>query len=109
MFGSSVGNLFKASDKPRDKPCKVREGASYRHRGPGELTETAKVLHVGPDPMGIPHVRYHVMVESECDHSANFEDSRTLNIETFADYFSEPLDGEVSGETPPAPSLKPGT
>jgi len=101
MFGASVGNLFKASDKPLD----VREGATYRHRGPGELTETAKVLHVGPDPMGITHVRYHVMVESERDRRANFEDSRTLNIETFADYFSEPVDGETAA----AASLKPET
>ncbi len=48
MFGSSVGNLFKISDKPLDVGD-VREGATYRHKRPGELTETAKVVHVGPD------------------------------------------------------------
>ena len=88
MFGSSVGNLFKSGDRPRD----VREGATYRHTGPGELTETAKVLHVGPDPMGITHVRYLVMVESARENRAGFEESRTLNIETFSDYFSETVD-----------------
>ncbi|MDX1425861.1 MAG: hypothetical protein R3322_22145 [Kiloniellales bacterium] len=101
MFGSSVGNLFKSSEKLLD----VREGATYRHRVPGELTETAKVLHVGPDPMGITHVRYHVMVESERDKRANFEDSRTLNIETFSDYFSE----TVEAETPEPPPADPAT
>lgn len=88
MFGSSVGNLFKTSEKLLD----VREGATYRHSGPGELTETAKVLHVGPDAMGITHVRYRVMVESAREHRFGFEESRTLNIETFSDYFSETVD-----------------
>jgi len=91
MFGASVGNLFKTGDKSRD-PGEVREGATYRHRGPGELTETAKVLHVGPDAMGITHVRYRVMVENAREQRAKFEDSRTLNIETFADHFSESVD-----------------
>ena len=91
MFGASVGNLFKTSDKERDLG-EVREGAIYRHRGPGELTETAEVLHVGPDAMGITHVRYRLMVESACEQRAKFEDSRTLNIETFADYFSETVE-----------------
>jgi len=88
MFGSAVGNLFRTSDKPLD----VREGATYRHTGPGELTETAKVLHVGPDAMGITHVRYRVMVASARERKAKFEDSRTLNIETFSDYFSETVE-----------------
>jgi hypothetical protein len=88
MFGSSVGNLFKTSERLLE----VREGATYRHTGPGDLTETAKVLHIGPDPMGITHVRYRVMVESARENRVSFEDSRTLNIETFSDYFSETVD-----------------
>lgn len=88
MFGSSVGNLFKTSEKLLD----VREGATYRHTGPGELTETAKVLHIGPDAMGITHVRYRVMVKSARERRSKFEDSRTLNIETFSDYFSEAVE-----------------
>ncbi len=91
MFGSSVGNLFRMGDKPLDAGA-VREGAIYRRRGPGELTETAKVIHVGPDLMGITHVHYRVMVENAREHRAKFEDSRTLNIETFADYFSEAVE-----------------
>ncbi len=88
MFGSSVGNLFRTSEKLLD----VREGATYRHHGPGELTETAKVLHVGPDAMGITHVRYRVLVGSARERKATFEDSRTLNIESFSDYFSETVE-----------------
>ena len=88
MFGASVGNLFKTGDKARE-PVEVREGGIYRRRGPGDLTETAKVLHVGPDAMGITHVRYQLMVESACEQPTKFEDSRTLNIETFLSRFSE--------------------
>jgi len=91
MFGSSVGNPFKTSDKSLEVDD-VREGATYRHQRPGELTETAKVVHVGPDAMGITHVRYRVMVECPREHRANFEESRTLNIETFTDYFSEAVE-----------------
>ncbi len=94
MFGSSVGNLFKTRDQPRDVGD-VRAGATYRHKRPGELTETAKVVHVGPDAMGITPVRYRVMVESPREHRANFEESRTLNIETFSDYFSETVEAEA--------------
>lgn len=101
MFGSAVGNLFRVSDKPLD----VREGATYRHTGPGDLTETAEVLHIGPDAMGITHVRYRVLVSRARERFAKFEDSRTLNIETFSDYFSETVDSD----TPVAPSLKTGT
>jgi len=94
MFGSSVGNLFRIGDKPLKvgDVGDVREGSTYRHRAPGELTETAKVVHVGPDAMGITHVRYRVMVESARERRVRFEDSRTLNIETFTDYFSEAVD-----------------
>ena len=94
MFGSSMGNLFKVSGKPLDVGD-VREGATYRHKRPGELTETAKVVHVGPDAMGITHVRYRVMVECPREHRANFEESRTLNIETFSDYFFETVEAEA--------------
>lgn len=88
MFGVSVGNFFKSSPKPLD----VREGALYRHSEPSGLRETAEVLHVGPDFMGITHVRYRVMVEREREQQFGFEDARILNIETFADYFSETVD-----------------
>jgi len=94
MFGYSVGNLFRIGDKPLGAG-EVREGATYRHRGPGELTETAKVVHVGPDAMGITHVRFRVMVECPREQRANFEDSRTLNIETFSDYFFETVEAEA--------------
>ena len=91
MFGSTVANLFRSGDK-RLAAGEVREGATYRHSGPGALTETAKVVHVGPDAMGITHVHYRVMVENACERRAHFEDSRTLNIETFTTHFSEAVE-----------------
>ena len=70
----------------------MREGSFYRHNDPSGLRETAEVLHVGPDPMGITHVRFRVLVERDCEQWTGFEDSRILNIETFADYFTETVE-----------------
>ena len=55
--------------------------------------ETARVIDVGPDAMGIPHVRYEVLVEQSLVRHNHFAASRTLNLQTFADLFSEPVEG----------------
>lgn len=88
MLSEAVENLFKSNRKTPD----VREGAVYRHCGPGQIVETAEVIHVGPDPMGITHVRYRVMVGRTRERHAKFEDRRTLNLDTFTSYFSETVD-----------------
>jgi hypothetical protein len=88
MLSEAVGHFF----KPHREIPEVREGAVYRHNGPGNIVETAHVLHVGPDPMGITHVRYKVMVEQLRERRTNFQEWRTLNLESFTTYFSETVD-----------------
>ena len=88
MLSEVVEHFF----KPHRETHEVHEGATYRHNGPGNIVETAQVLHVGPDPMGIPHVRYKVMVEQLRERRTYFQEWRTLNLESFATYFSETVD-----------------
>lgn len=38
----------------------VREGAVYRREWRHNLVEVAKVLWIGPDAAGIPHVRFNI-------------------------------------------------
>ena len=51
MLADVVGNLFKSHHRVQPD---IREGSVFRHSAPGGVVETAEVLHVGPDPMGIP-------------------------------------------------------
>ncbi len=88
MFNQAMESLFKQGRKLPE----VREGSVFRHKGPGNLVETAEVLRIGPDPMGIPHVHYRVMVESSVRRASDIETSRTLNLDTFTTYFTEAVD-----------------
>ena len=88
MFGESMGNLFKFDRKAPD----VREGSVFRHTGPGSRVETAEVVHVGPDWMGIPHVRYKVRMEKCRVRYTEIEARRILNLDSFTTYFSETVE-----------------
>ncbi len=88
MIAETV-NLFLRPDR---KIQKIHAGECYRHVGPGELVETAKVIEIRQDPMGIAHVRYEVMVQRTKEHLARVEDLRTLNLITFSTYFSEQVE-----------------
>ena len=89
MFSETVGQLFRPTPKPEAERPEIRVGGTYRHSGPGNVVETAKVIDVGPDAMGIPHVRYEVQVEQSRVRQTRFAATRTLNLETFAEYFIE--------------------
>ena len=88
MFGESKGSFFKLDRKAPD----VREGSVFRHTGPGSRIETAEVVHVGPDRVGIPHVRYKVMVEKSRVRYTEIEARRILNLDSFTTYFSETVE-----------------
>jgi hypothetical protein len=92
MLAEAVGNLFRTGPKPEATLPEIKVGKCYRHIGPGNLQETAKVVDVGPDAMGIPHVRFEVLVERCRERHNNFAAVRTLNLETFSTYFSEALE-----------------
>jgi hypothetical protein len=82
MIGRSF--LFK-----RDRGAeRVKEGAIFRHYGPGQQVETAQVLHIQQDFLGIPHVRFSVRIERP--DRGRFEDGpRILNLQDFVHYFSD--------------------
>ena len=86
MIGTmTAGSLFKATKPTKD----ITVGSVFRHRLPGSTIETATVLGVENDFMGIPHVIYDVTVgksgiEAYCDR-------RTLALQSFSDYFDEAL------------------
>ncbi len=91
MF-AEVGQFFRPTSKVETDRPEIRVGGTYRHSGPGNVVETAKVIDVGPDAMGIPHVRYEVQVEQSRVRQTRFAATRTLNLETFASYFIEPVE-----------------
>lgn len=83
MFNTVMNRLF------GEKPVSVCVGSVFQHIGPGNLIETAKVVEIDTDPMGIPHVRYDLTVERNKLHMSDLDTRRTLNLETFASRFSE--------------------
>jgi len=65
----------------------VEIGASYRRSGPGTLVEVAQVIEVGPDKMGIPHVRF--QLTSARGPGLPLIETRTLGLEAFQSRFKE--------------------
>jgi len=64
---------------------RIEEGALYRRFSRGQGVETARVIAVGPDLMGIPHVRFWVRHEL----SDASDDLRTLALSAFTELFPE--------------------
>lgn len=90
MFAQlNVFSLSRGQDGS-DAKKRVKVGSKYRHSGPGDITETARVITVGPDPMGIPHVVYHVLIER--GKQRQFEERRTLNLQSFNERYSETVE-----------------
>jgi hypothetical protein len=81
-----MGSVFRQERKVQD----VKVGSVYRRTGPGDVVETAKVLGVSPDAAGIPHVRYQISIKRPA--FTEMEDRRTLNLESFAERFSERIE-----------------
>ena len=92
MFAETVGNLLRPQQDSHNEPPNVQPGALYRHSDSGNVIETAQVIEVGPDTMGIPHVRYKVLVERSRESHTRFEAVRTLNLRTFSSHFSEAVE-----------------
>ncbi len=65
----------------------VQPGATYCCRQPDATVETAKVRSICKDEMGIDHVRYHVSIKR--GHFAFVDEERILNLQTFAERYSE--------------------
>jgi hypothetical protein len=75
--------------KQATKSDNVKVGAVYKLAHEGNIVEIAKVVDVGPDALGIPHVTYDVSVERA--RLAKYEERRTLGLQTFAERFRDAI------------------
>ena len=66
----------------------IEPGATYRRVRPNNLVETARVLAVTTDNVGIPHVRVDIRVDGP--HYAQIsQGQRLLSLDAFAADFTE--------------------
>ena len=68
----------------------VKPGAQFRRRRIDMTVETAEVRKIYLDPVGIPHVRYNLLIEHPSHRSHN-EGSRVLALTAFTQQFPEPI------------------
>jgi len=73
----------------RQKRHDIAEGAAFRHPQPGAVVETARVLSLCSDPLGIPHVRYMVSYEQR-ERTILQDGPRILSLTAFASRYREP-------------------
>ncbi len=66
----------------------VTTGSVYRRvASPNNTVETAQVLSIVKDVLGIAHVRFHMSIRQ--GHTDFVDEVRILNLETFASMYSE--------------------
>ena len=85
MFAQQIGQWFKSGVRRNE----VMIGSVFRKIRNGNISETARVLDIVPDSMGIPHVHFTVSLGSAYQNC--FEEQRTLGLATFAEKFPSAL------------------
>ena len=75
--------------KPGPNRQEVTVGSVFRNIRKGNIIETAKVLDIVPDPMGVPHVHYSVSIQSS--HRKCFQEQRTPGLASFPERFRKML------------------
>jgi hypothetical protein len=63
----------------------ISEGSVFRRTTPGKIVETASVLSIANDSVGIPHVRFRVHYE----RVDTADELRTLALAAFSELFNE--------------------
>ena len=81
MFAQQIGQWFKSGVRRQE----VKIGGVFRNILRGDMIETAKVIDIVPDSMGVPHV--HFMVSIRSAHHECFKERRTLGLTTFSERF----------------------
>ena len=77
----------------------IEPGAVYRRVRANNLVETARVLAVTTDNVGIPHVRVDIHIDGP--HYARIsQGQRLLSLAAFAADFTERVDGYDGAEQP---------
>lgn len=73
----------------------IRPGTTFRKVHPDKMVETAKVLSVGTDSFGIPHVSFRVSFRRPDQNMFDGGD-RLLAIQTFAERYTERVTTEAA-------------
>lgn len=68
--------------------ARVEQGAIFRRRNMDDTVETAEVISVACDRLGIDHVRYRVSIRRG---DIAFEEQRILSLRSFKERFREPV------------------
>lgn len=82
--------FWKNNKKPEAE--NIHEGAFFKRALSNNLIETVRVLSVGKDSFGIPHVKYEVRFERSQERGRAFEGPRVLALSVFADHYQEPVE-----------------
>jgi len=79
----------------RPNPDEVRPGETFRRRQDKALVETATVLGLREDLLGILHVQFKIAIE--CSDANCFEEaSRILAVEAFLETYPEHVLSEIA-------------
>lgn len=70
----------------------ILEGAFFKRKHSNNLTETVRVISIGKDSFGIPHVKYEVRFERSQEKGRSFEGPRVLALSVFADNYGEAVE-----------------
>ena len=85
MIAQQIGQWFRSGVRRKE----VTIGSVFRNIRNGNIIETARVLDIVPDSLGVPHVHFAVSLGSEYQNC--FEEQRTLGLATFAEKFPSAL------------------
>ncbi|MDD9927028.1 MAG: hypothetical protein OXR03_14485, partial [Rhodospirillaceae bacterium] len=81
---SMQDSLIDGISRLRRRKAPVTVGEMFERVHPDRTVETAKVLSVLKDPLGIPHVRYAVTIKKPLRTNSFREGPRLLALEAFS-------------------------
>ena len=87
MFSFRVDRLLKSASRRET----VSVGEIFRRVRSGNIVETAKVLDIAPDSMGVPHVHYEVSIRG--GKQQIIEEQRTLGLASFSESYTKVVAG----------------
>jgi hypothetical protein len=85
LFGRDLTNRLRGST---EAPADIQPGNRFCRRRRDNVTETATVLELRPDPFGIPHVRFTLAFEQPSLGCVN-ECLRVLALTSFIENYQE--------------------
>ncbi len=83
MFAPQLSKLFNSVPHL----VEVKVGEVFETIRDGNIVETARVVGIGPDSLGIPHVHFEVRIKKSNLNCV--EENRTLGLEPFTQRYSK--------------------